>query len=442
MPRLEITEGLRRAESHGYRHAVLAYVGSDGFPVAVAGPFQVVGGGLRVGPLDAATLPDDGQQVCVTFSHIRPRPGVGYDQRRYVNVWGAARTHEAAAAVAVLPDRAGGWDEKETPFVEYAERHVDAGLSYLDSHGAKPRLSLGWRFFLATRLPFLTATLVPVALGGAVAAYHGAFAWGWFALALVSAVSAHLGLNIANDLADDTSGADAGNVRPTLFSGGSRVIQYGLVSRRGMVALCSGLYAVSVALGVVLAATRSWWLLPLGALAVLLSVQYTSPPLRLVHRGLGEPVVALGFGPIMAAGTYLAVTTEWSWEAVWASLPVGILIALVLYVNQVPDREPDAAVGKRTLIVRWPRARVLQVYAAAVGLAGLLLVVGAAVGLVTPWALLGLAAVPLAMRVYRGMRDHYEQPYELQAAMAWGILVHLATGLLLVGGYLVAAAGT
>lgn len=438
MPRLQIAEGLHRAESQGYRHAVLAYVAPDGFPVNVAGPYRVEGETVRVGPLDPGVLPENGQQTCVTFSHIRPRPGVGYDQRRYVNLWGTAAVEDGT--VTVRPDRASGWDENETPFVEYAERRVGVGLSYLDEHGAKPRLPLGWRFFLATRLPFLTATIVPVALGGAVAARDGDFAWGWFLLALVSAVCAHLGLNIANDLADDTSGADAGNVTPTMFSGGSRVIQYGLVSRRGMLALCVGMYAVSAGLGLLLAATRSWWLLPIGAAAVLLSVEYTAPPLRLVHHGLGEPVVALGFGPIMAAGTYLAVTTAWSWEAVWASLPIGILIALVLYVNQVPDREPDATVGKRTLIVRWSKEQVIRGYAAAVAVAGLLLVVGAAAGITTPWALLGLLALPLAARVYGGMRDHYDRPYELQGAMGWNILLHLATGLLIVAGYLVAAA--
>lgn len=443
MPQLPVAEGLCRAGSPGYRQAVLGYVAADGFPMAVAGPYRVDGDAVRIGPLDATVLPGDGQQVCVTFSHIRPRPGVGYDQRRYVNLWGTAAVSGGVTdgTVTVRPGRAGGWDERETPFVEYAERHVGAGLSYLDRRGSRPRLPLGWRFFLATRLPFLTATIVPVALGGAVAARDGAFAWGWFLLALVSAVCAHLGLNVANDLADDASGADAGNVSPTMFSGGSRVIQYGLVSRRAMLALCAGMYAVSAGLGLWLASARSWWLLPIGVAAVVLSVEYTAPPLRLVHRGLGEPVVALGFGPIMAAGTYLAVTTRWSWEAVYASLPIGILIALVLYVNQVPDRDADAAVGKRTLIVRWTQRQVVRVYAAAVAVAAALLVAGAAIRVITPWALLGLAALPLAVRVYRGMRDHYGRPYQLQGAMAWGILLHLGTGLLVVAGYLVAAAG-
>ena len=236
---------------------------------------------------------------------------------------------------------------------------MPAGRDYMDELGARPRLSGLWTVFLATRLPFLTATLIPVGLGGVVAARDGAFHAQWFVLALVAAMAVHLGLNMANDLFDDANGADAANVTPTPFSGGSRVLQYGLVSRRAMVTGCVALYALSIGVGVFLAAERGWGLLAIGAVGVALSLAYSAPPLRLVHRGLGEPVTALGFGPVMAVGTYFACTGRWSWQPVLASLPVALPIALVLYVNQVPDRTGDAAVGKRTLIVRFtpPRCR-------------------------------------------------------------------------------------
>ena len=72
-------------------------------------------------------------------------------------------------------------------------------------------------------------------------------------------------------------------------------MQYGLVSRKAMVRACVGCYAGAIALGVVLAAARGWELLILGAVGVVLSLAYTAPPFRLVHRGLGEPVTAAGF---------------------------------------------------------------------------------------------------------------------------------------------------
>ena len=97
-------------------------------------------------------------------------------------------------------------------------------------------------------------------------------------------------------------------------------------------------------------------------MCVALSLAYSAPPLRLVHRGLGEPVTALGFGPVMAVGTYFACAGRWSWQPVLASLPIALLIALVLYVNQIPDRVGDAATGKRTLIVRFTPAQVQTGY--------------------------------------------------------------------------------
>ena len=68
-----------------------------------------------------------------------------------------------------------------------------------------------------------------------------------------------------------------------------------------------------------------------------------------MHRGLGELAVFAGFGPIMTLGAYFVQAREYAWEPFLISIPVGILIALVLYVNEVPDRPGDAAAGKRTL---------------------------------------------------------------------------------------------
>lgn len=437
MARIEVPDALERAAS--YDRAVVAWVDADGYPVSFPAGFAVSAdapGTVKVGPVPESLRRQGHGGVSVTFSHIRPQPGVGYDQRRYVNLWGHAKPSEGGVYVEVA--RASGWDEAETPFFEYAERAVGTARSYFDEVGARPRLSLGWTVFLATRLPFLTATLVPVALGGAVAARHHVFRWGWFALALVAAMAVHLGLNMANDLFDEASGADAANPTPTPFSGGSRVLQYGLVSRRAMAAGCAGLYAVASGIGLYLAAERGWGLLGIGAVGVFLSLAYTAPPFRLVHRGLGEPVTALGFGPVMAVGTFYACTGRWSWEAVVASVPVAILIALVLYVNQIPDRNGDAAAGKRTLIVRWSPPAVQAGYAVAAAGAYVSVVAAAASGVTPLWTLLALLSAPLALRVWRGMRAHYLSPYELMPAMQANIGLHLLTGLLLVAGYLLA----
>jgi 1,4-dihydroxy-2-naphthoate octaprenyltransferase len=118
---------------------------------------------------------------------------------------------------------------------------------------------------------------------------------------------------------------------------------------------------------------------------------------------------------------------------------VAILIALVLYVNQIPDREGDAAVGKRTLIVRWPETRVIQAYALMSGTAFFLIAIGPLVGITPWWTLIALVPLPLAYRVHAGLRSFYGSPYALMPVMQTNIGLHLFTGLLLVAAYVLDA---
>jgi 1,4-dihydroxy-2-naphthoate octaprenyltransferase len=279
---------------------------------------------------------------------------------------------------------------------------------------------------------------VPVLLGSVIARSQGYSNWWLTLLALFGACLIHLGLNVTNDVADASSGADEANVNPTMFSGGSRMIQYGLVSRDAMKQAAIGLYAVGVAIGLFLAFTRGLELLWIGAAGVFLSIFYSAPPFKLVHRGVGEICVALGFGPIMVLGSYFVVAQRLSFEAFYASLPVALLIMLVLYVNQIPDRPSDAKAGKRTIVVRLSKDAIVRGYALSVIATYLLIVVGAATGIMPLWTLLSLLTVPIALQVYRALDPHYNNPYELMGAMGKNIMLHFGTGLLLIAGYVLA----
>jgi 1,4-dihydroxy-2-naphthoate octaprenyltransferase len=301
-------------------------------------------------------------------------------------------------------------------------------------------LAFFWLALRTTRAPFLTATVIPVVLGVAAAALDGAWSFWLGALTLLGAAFIHLALNVANDVFDTMSGADPANTRPTQFSGGSRVIHYGLVSLRGAAMISAAFYLAGIAIGLYLVWLRGWPLFWLGLAGVVISVVYTAPPLRLVHRGVGEIAVGLGFGPIMLLGSYYVQAQRFSLESLWLSLPVAILIALVLYVNEIPDRESDAVAGKRTLPVRWSKEAVIRCYAWSTGAAYGLIGLGAALRIL-PWpTVIALATIPLAVRVTRGIRESYENPYALMPSMASNIKLHLYTGLLLLAGYLVAIA--
>jgi 1,4-dihydroxy-2-naphthoate octaprenyltransferase len=439
-------ELLASLETRGYTHAVMAFVDADGYPMSVATSFQVapergvvvldrVAGEGVAPPLD--------RSVNVVFSHIRPQPGVGYDERRYVSLWG--RLQPTDGHLELVPEQVQHWDEQEMSFFEFSERGVPQAHRYMErlsketGHEVKPRLSPFWLFLRATRLPFLSATFVPIGLGIAVAALRGQWHWGFAVLTLIAGACVHLGVNVVNDVFDTKSGADAANVTPTQFSGGSRVIHYGLLSMRQMQLMSAAFYAVGLGIGLYLAAARAFWLLvAIGALGALVGYFYTAPPLRLVHRGLGEIAVFLGFGPVMTLGAYAVQTKHFAWEPVFASLPVGILVALILYVNEIPDRPGDAAAGKRTLPVRLSKDAVIAGYLWSVVVALALIAGGAISGIIPRPTLIALAALPLAREVYAGLRQHYDSPYELMPKMGRNIQLHLATGMLLIAGYVIA----
>ncbi|HEX5947971.1 MAG TPA: prenyltransferase [Actinomycetota bacterium] len=443
---MAVDSALLREIEEGFDHAVVVFVGADGYPVGVATDYRVDaerGVVSLVPPAGEGVAPPEDAEVNVIVSHIRPQE-TGYDERRYVQLWGRVRRTDRGLELA--PERSHTWDEKKVPFFQYSELTVPQAHRYLRELGrergteVRPKLSFGWLALRTTRAPFLTATVVPILLGVAAAALDGRWSLFLAGLTLLAGSFVHLGLNIANDVFDTTSGADAANTTPTQFSGGSRVVHYGLVRLRTLALLSASFYLAGIGLGLYLAVRTDFWpLFWLGAAGVVISVFYTAPPLRLVHRGLGEIAVAIGFGPIMLLGAFFVQAQRFTFEAVYLSIPVAILIALVLYVNEIPDRAGDAAAGKRTLPVRWSKDTVIGVYAWSVGLTYALIAVGAVTGILPRPTLIALATIPIALRVTRALRRDYDDPYALMfSAMGSNIKLHLFTGLLLLAGYLVA----
>ena len=378
-PEIDARTGLDKLATYPYQ--IATWVDDAGYPVSVAVEAAVdpIAGTATFARPAGLSVPTD-REVSLTGSHIRPQPGYGYDERRHVTVWGGGVSGDHA--VTLRARRAWGWDEAEVPFFEYSERSFPQSRKYFDALSAergtpvKPRLSFGILALRTTRLPFLTATIIPVLLGILIAARNGSFDLVAAALTVVGAAFVQLGLNVANDVFDTVQGADDANVTPTKFSGGSRVIQYGLVSLRQMATLATVFYVLAGLIGLVLLATHgSPALLVIGIVGFIVSLGYTAPPLKFVYRGLGELAVALGFGPLMLLGAYVVQTRgALSWEPFAASIPIALLVALILYVNEIPDRRGDARAGKRTLPVRFSREAVIGGYRVAAAAAYVALV--------------------------------------------------------------------
>lgn len=441
-PPLDAQAGLTKLATYPFH--IATWVDAAGYPVSVAVEAIVapsVGTATFAAPAGLA-VPTD-REISLTGSHIRPQPGYGYDERRHVTVWGPVVASEEG--LTMTGRSAWGWDEAEVPFFEYSERSLPQSRKYFDALSAergtpiKPRLSLGFLTLRTTRLPFLTATVIPVLLGILIAASHGSFDLVAAVLTVIGACFVQLGLNVANDVFDTVQGADDANVTPTKFSGGSRVIQYGLVSLRQMATLATLFYVIAGVIGLILLATHgSPALLVIGVVGFIVSIGYTAPPLKFVYRGLGEVAVALGFGPLMLLGAYVVQTGgALAWEPFVASIPVAILVALILYVNEIPDRRGDARVGKRTLPVRLSRETVIRIYDVSVIAAYVALVAGVVLGILPVPTLLMLLSIPLALQVSRGLRPNYDNPYGLMAIMGVNVQLHLRAGLLLLAGYVI-----
>ena len=439
-PEIDARTGLEKLST--YPFAVLTWVDATGYPTSVAVEASVdpAAGTASFDPPAGLPLPD-GTEVSLTGSHIRPQPGYGYDERRHVTVWG--RATRAGHRLAFSATSAWGWDEAEVPFFEYSERSLGKSRTYFDALSrergtpVRPRLSFGFLALRTTRLPFLSATIVPVVLGIVIAVSHGSFDLLTAILTIIGAAFVQLAINVSNDVFDTMQGADDANVTPTQFSGGSRVIQYGLVTFRQMASLGAGLYIAGAAIGLLLLALRgSVELLVIGILGFIVGFGYTAPPLKLVYRGLGEIAVAFGFGPIMLLGAYVVQTGgRLSWEPVVASIPVALLVALILYVNEIPDRRGDAHAGKRTLPVRFGRGAVIAGYRGAAGAAYVAVVLGVVTGLLPVTTLLVLLTIPLALQVSRGLEPNYDNPYGLMAVMGVNIRLHLVAGLAMLAAY-------
>jgi len=291
----------------------------------------------------------------------------------------------------------------------------------------------------AIRAPFLTATIIPIVLGAVIAwAQYNTFHWGYFALALVGGIFIHIGVNLSNDYFDHLSRDDWNNQTPTPFSGGSRVIQQGVIKPYQI--LLAAL--ISFALGSLIGLYLNYVLagnviLYIGITGVFLGFFYTGRPIQIGYRGLGlgELATGLGFGPLMVVGSYYVQTQHLTHIPFLASVPVALLIALVLYINEFPDYEADKSVNKKTLPVILGKERAAYLFYGLLLSTYLYTVILVILGLLPVFGLITLLTFPLAVKIIRVTMAHKDKAYELIPANASTIMVHLSFGACLIIAY-------
>ena len=301
----------------------------------------------------------------------------------------------------------------------------------------RPKISFMTQLFtwmVIMRLPFLSATIVPILVGAAVAKYAGyPVDWGWLGLTVLGGSLLHIGTNTSNDYFDHISGTDALNYNYSNvgLNGGSRSIQMGLITPKGMLTVAIATFALSAIVGIPLILKAGMSVLWLGLIGFLSGLFYTAPPFRFSSRkGLGELLIGLNFGPLMVAGSTLIQTGQLLPEAFFAGIPIGFLIAAVVYVNEFPDHDSDKATGKNTLIVVFgpekARAGYVSLIVGAFLSVVLLVLNGTFPSLILITLLASYFGVTSIQTLYKYYTDRLLQPAN------WGtITMHSVAGVLL-----------
>ncbi|HZY46679.1 MAG TPA: 1,4-dihydroxy-2-naphthoate octaprenyltransferase [Candidatus Bathyarchaeia archaeon] len=299
----------------------------------------------------------------------------------------------------------------------------------------------------AMRIPFLQATFVPVILGGVVAweTLH-VFNWSTFLLTLLGASLIQIACNMLNDYFDFKSGNDLQVRHQNPFAGGGRTLTAGLIKPSTHLIVSTSCLILGSLIGFYfIFALGLYQLFWFGLIGVISTLFYVGPPLKLAYRGVGEFLVGLNFGPVMTLGAYYVQTGSLAAATVplLASIPVGLLITAVLWINEFPDIDADKAVGKKTLVLRLGYLRSVSVYVGLLAASYILLLLYAVLKVfvsfqITSFAtLIALLSLPFALKAVRILRTNYRDPHAIIPANANTIFLHLTFGLLAIVGFVI-----
>ena len=242
----------------------------------------------------------------------------------------------------------------------------------------------------------LWTAIAPVAVGTASAHAVGAAALLPASLALGVALCMQIGVNYANDYSDGVRGTDADRIGP------HRLVASGKATPSAVKLAAFTFFGVAALLGLYLTLlSGQWWLLIVGAIAIVAAWTYTGSSRPYGYGGWGEVSVFAFFGPIAVAGTMLTQAEQVTWWALLASVGVGNYAVALLMINNIRDLDTDALAGKRTLAVRQGHFRARQLFAATVMSPVL---IALAVALAHPWVLLATVVALPSLLVAIGMR--------------------------------------
>ena len=296
------------------------------------------------------------------------------------------------------------------------------------------------KWLVVTRAAVFSMTATSGLIGGllAISTVGATINWLYLTLSVVGLVVAHAANNMINDYFDLEGGVDTDDYVRALYA--PHPILSGWLTRaqlRNAILLAN---AIDFAILLFLVWAVGPWVAAFALGGLFISVFYVAPPIRLKHRGLGEPGVFAVWGPLMIGGTYYVATGTlpgWVWVA---SLPYAILVTTVLFGKHIDKISADSAKGIRTLPVILGESLARRT-AQALMIAFYPIVVGAAlVGWIGPFVLLAVLGIPRLLEVLGQFSKPRPEspPHSYVGWPLWfvgGAFIHTrrAGGLLIVG---------
>lgn len=283
--------------------------------------------------------------------------------------------------------------------------------------------------FLATRPWSFQLTIISTTLGLVLATYTQSYNLLLFPLVLVGLLSAHAAANLVNDLYDVKYGVDKPSSPTAKYR--RHYLLTGEISRKTFILETLLSYGLMISIAAYLTFIRGWIVLLFTVAGVFITYAYTADPIKLKHLSMGEIAVFLAWGPLMVTGTYYVLTGELSLTPIYASIPIGLFVSLVLFANNIRDMDYDRSAGVKTLAVILGNRRSLEFYKYTIIVIYLSVVLLTALRVLSIFTLLTYLTIPRAVRL---VKTFYEKvpdaadPMTAQLAFNFGLLLIIGEG--------------
>jgi len=273
---------------------------------------------------------------------------------------------------------------------------------YVLNHANMPEgVEMDWlsKWLIVTRAAVFSMTATSGLIGGLLAIGTPGLAvnYWYLALSVIGLVIAHASNNMINDYFDLEGGVDTDEYVRALYA--PHPILSGWLTKAQLRNAILLMNVLDLAILVFLVTVRGPWVAAFALSGLFISVFYVAPPIKLKHRGLGEPGVFVVWGPLMIAGTFFVATgvlPGWVWIA---SLPYAILVTTVLFGKHIDKISADTAKGIHTLPVILGESRA-RLVAQGLMIAFYPIVIGSAlVGWIGPFVMLVIFGIPLLLKV-------------------------------------------